>query len=302
MPTTGNSVTVRMTPFALNYEFEQPGIPMTNEIEVLVDLTQSYLQSFFETRFLGLTALDLENTGTRFSLQEPYEMNFTASVDIDNPTVPTSEELDIVLTESLSEENLQIYTDLVQRLPEPNIFRGTTDVTFEIFIAGPTNDDATSRKRNNLGLASGIGAAALIAVLAIGKQLQNSSSSKDNDDDGKEPQPVVSVTSETYRGESTVHQERRLHFSDEIQSLASRSEWALSTRAVSEVGSDEESDGPSTSQCLFRKEMEQREDLLLRQPYDSIPEGSMDSDDMTEDEEVPVRVVDLIKLFSPMRG
>ena len=51
----------------------------------------------------------------------------------------------------------------------------------------------------------------------------------------------------------------------------------------------------------LEKEMEQREDLLLRQPYDSIPEGSMDSDDMTEDEEVPVRVVDLIKRFSPLQ-
>ncbi len=301
MPPTGNVLSLRMTPFALNYDFEQPGIPMTNEIDALVGLTQSYLQSFFEARFLGLTSFDLENTGTRFSLQEPYEMNFTASVDIDNPTVPTSEELDIVLTESLSEENLQIYIDLVQRLPEPNIFRGTTDVTFEIYIVGPDDDDASPRKRSGLAMASGIGAAALFAVLAIGKHLQQGSSYNDKENGDKEPQQVISVTSDTYQGESTVHQERRLHFSDEIQSIGSRSEWALSTRAVSEAGSDEESDEPPI-RSLLQKEMEQREDLLLRQPYDSIPEGSMDSDDMTEDEEVPVRVVDLIKRFSPVRG
>jgi hypothetical protein len=154
----------------------------------------------------------------------------------------------------------------------------------------------------------------------------------------------MTVAGETYAGTSTLYsvsEHRQTRFADDVpfadggQSLAGLSEWAISTKAVTEdncsVGSEAESDHmTATSEVNGAQSLVESRPTSLesggiesptglrglfdnqrssRRSYMGLFSGSgttgtgreVDAGEDSEDEDVPMRVVDLIKMFTPPR-
>lgn len=143
----------------------------------------------------------------------------------------------------------------------------------------------------------------------------------------------LTVAGDTYRGgstlyggeDSTIATRRHTRFAkanhsdarsatrfsmDEDRSLATRSDWGMSTRAISEEGdSSSDDDGEAEITAAKNRLFDEENPILARDPLASFREthanddadiqDTMLPDDLSVDSFVPMRVVDLIKKFSP---
>lgn len=302
-------------------------------------MTQSYLDSFFEPRFDDTyTGIDTEIITSRFLLNQPFELNLTSTAMFSsNP--PSASALDMVLAEAFTGSNLEAYLLLIAGLPATNIFSTTTDVFFESM---PKLTDTTTKshvgsdRKSSTGVAIGTSIAAGTITAFIVAFLISKRSKKSTLLGGKNLDGHLTVANETYRGDSTIFSgatstefRRQTRFAentrfgddaDEYHSLAGRSEYALSTLAISEVDSEEDDDSTEDGHLrhkLFDEEeadysspltrveasSQASEDVLATPRDDPITQyrdaSDDDNDDVSEDEDVPMRVVDLIKRFSP---
>jgi hypothetical protein len=302
----------------------------------VVNVTQSYLDSFFEPRFDDTyQGINTEIVSSRFLLNQPFELNLT-SIALFSSNPPSVSSLDMVLVEAFTGSNLESYLLLIAGLPDTNIFSTTTEVFFESapILTDTTNKAYADRKSSN-GIAIGTSVAAgtltaFLVAFVVSRRFKKSAVLS-----GKDLTGHLTVADDTYRGDSTIFSgtttteyRRQTRFAentrfgddaDEYHSLAGRSEWALSTLAISEVDSEEEDDSTEDGHLkhqlfdeeeaaylspLTRVEVSSHasEDVLATPRDDPITryrDASDDDDDVSEDEDVPMRVVDLIKRFSP---
>ena len=429
---TGEFVRIDLAPFMLRYVFEQTSIPDNSDTDEVEGLTAAYLASFVMARFSELTELESVVTGERFVVLLPFEMNYTSTAVFPSlaTDIPTAAELDLEVMSAFEGNNLDVYLDLLSKLPDSNIFSTTTEVLFDLIVARSAEadernfEDGTTKSGENLppksttgssssssnegdsgpskaaiGAAiAGISAVVIMAIAGahvrkrkfgaveggtsgglrrrrIGDRTAQSMG-KGRDSRGrnktgssmladKHVNPIVetsTVAGNTYQADSTIYGDdstvsrrqtrfaRSTRFAIDYEnqslttrSLASRSEWALSTRAVSEVGSESDASSSSAEDEVSDEEGQsvgrsirypgQRQRLYDEEdPLDSHPdplvlsarredggaglnESSMQyndassqdhfadsglmQDDLSVDSFVPLRVVDLIKRFSP---
>lgn len=362
VPTNSNTTTnstntsttrVGLKPYTLFYTFNQLRIPTTADVGEVANLTQIYLFDFFKSQYAELDKLQTNLTNSMFLLLQPFEANYTSTALFPSAatTVPTAMDLEATLMSAFIGGNNKKYLAELQGLPTSNIFQTTTEVMLHFQTDPPlktkqsTGTDEQSKAGVTGGVAAAAGAvAAVLVVLAVrhrrrrnggsgGKQngRRNDGTDKNRDDDDN---AHLTVAGDTYLADSTIFSgssaRRQTRFSegtrfllDENQSLASRSEWGLSTRAISEVGSSDESDEDEpTERRLFADEEEQaynrtllnvevketKEDVLLAMRDDmrlprhySASDERPDNDELSVDADVPMKVVDLIKKFSPSR-
>lgn len=326
----------------------QARVPLNAEISDVVNLTQTYLLGFFETSFPAIDNVETNMTSSNFRLGEPFEINYTSAVDYPVGTsaneVAPALELEMLLMAAFSGTNVVVYLELLQGLPPENVFQTTTEVLFSIdpsevallprSIGEDSERSSSSKGRIAGGVVAGAGACmAILVAVALrhkkhgGRRVKNKhdgTAKKDNDDAGH-----VTVAGDTYMADSTVFSgtsalRRQTRFAeatqfvDENQSLASRSDWGLSTRARSEVGSEEseedraerrlfDEEEPAFNRTLLEDIKETGEDVLamrddMRLPRHFDADELSDGDDLSVDDDVPMRVIDLIKKFTPSRS
>ena len=279
-------------------------------------------------------------------------MNLTSTAVFPrDDTAPPVAELDLVLMSAFSGTNQDVYVDILTRLPPNKVFSTTTEVFFDLLAevqerSGGTANGTSSGSSSSgggggssgpskvaIGVSAGAGAflALLIAAAHVRYRGKGAGSG-----DGLEKNHVrddaghLTVADETYRADSTIlgddstnttrlrhtrfaESTRFAEFTEGDQSLASRSEWALSTHAISEEGSlvesssddevdDEEKNNRYDSGMSRRRLFDEEEPLCSNDPLAPLrqsEEGTVPQDDLSVDSYVPIRVVDLIKRFSP---
>ena len=311
-----NVVTVQLAPYTLFYTIEQLRIPFTREVSEVVGITAAYLKIYFEEIFLDDPDTILSDfltdraDGDSFGFNEPYGIVYSsvAVFSIESSIVPTPGELDNLLSQAFLGQELSIYLGLLGSLPSDNLFSTTSDVTEtklpEPLSAGrnaaPAGSDAKSSDRSStipIAAAAGAGAFVLIilgVVVYRRRERYDELGKLDGHDMGH-----MTVAGETFVGNSTAYSasdaltEQHEQSVGGNRSVAWHSEWAMSTHAVSEEGaiSDQESLSDDGSTTESPPELDE-------QSVNENDEATIDPGNESEDEEVPVRVVDLIKMFS----
>ncbi len=305
--------------------FESDDVPSDSDVQAAVTVTRTYLNGFSKQRLDELKELD-----TKKSSSEPaeppssYQIGFesTAFFVAGTDPLPTAGEMDLLTTLAFSGENLRTYLDLLKQLPEDNIFSTTSDVYDSI----PKSDDAVARK-SNVAIGASASAGAFIALLIGVAFYRKRSSYVDLDKltfDGQH----ITVAGETYIGGSTMYSSsgvgnniHQTHMCDDTQSM-----WGISTKAgtedcASEGGHSMEfgedtlehqlGDLSSYEHMIRLGEAVHDEDSIYHHdplapahvdvdPYSSDNESTRSKGSARSDADVPLRVVDLIRRFSPL--
>jgi hypothetical protein len=299
----------------LSYTIEQLRIPFTSEVAEVVGITAAYLKIYFEEIFFDDPDTVLRDfstdrlDGDSFGFNQPYGIQYSSAAvfSIGSSIVPTPGELDNLLSQAFLGLDLSIYLGLLESLPSDNLFSTTSDVT-EMKIpepsgggrnVGPAGSDARSDDSSNtIPIAAATGAGAFVLII-LGVVVYRRRGRYDELDklDGND-MGHMTVAGETFVGNSTAYSasdaltEQHEPSVGGSRSVAWHSEWAMSTHAVSEEGqmSDQDSlsdDGSTESPPELDEDSMKEND-----------EATIDPGNESEDEEVPVRVVDLIKMFS----
>jgi hypothetical protein len=301
----------------LFYTIEQLRIPFTREVAEVVGITAAYLKIYFEEIFLDDPDTILNDfltdrlDGDSFGFNEPYGIVYSsvAVFSIESSIVPTPEELDNLLSQAFLGQELSIYLGLLGSLPSDNIFSTTSDVTEtklpEPLGSGrnaapaPADSDAKSNDRSStipIAAATGAGAFVLIilgVVVYRRRERYDELGKLDGNDMGH-----MTVAGETFVGNSTAYSasdaltEQHEQSVGGNRSVAWHSEWAMSTHAVSEEGAMSDQDSLSDDGST------ESPPELDEHSVNGNDESTIDPGNESEDEEVPVRVVDLIKMFS----
>jgi hypothetical protein len=302
-----NVVTVQLAPYTLFYTIEQLRIPFTREVAEVVGITAAYLKIYFEEIFLDDPDTELGDfltdslDGDSFGFNTPYGIEYSsvAVFSIGSSIVPTPGELDDLLTQAFLGQDLSIYLGLLGSLPSDNIFSTTSDVT-ETKIPEPQGAaPAGSDDRNStipIAAATGAGAFVLIIVGVVvyrRRERYDELGKLDGNEMGH-----MTVAGETFVGNSTAYSasdaltEQHEPSVGGNRSVAWHSEWAMSTHAVSEEGAMSDQDSLSDDGST------ESPPELDEHSLNGNDETTIDPGNESEDEEVPVRVVDLIKMFS----
>jgi hypothetical protein len=299
----------------LFYTIEQLRIPLTTEVAVVAGITAAYLKIYFKEIFLDDPDTVLRDfltdrlDGDSFGFNEPYGIGYSsvAVFSIGSSIVPTPGELDNLLTQAFLGEDLSILLGLLGSLPSDNIFSTTSDVT-ETKIpeppaagrnAAPAGPDAKANDRNStipIAAAAGAGAFVLI-ILGVVVYRRRERYDELGKLDGN-AMGHMTVAGETFVGNLTAYSasdaltEQHEPSVGGNRSVAWHSEWAMSTHAESEEGAMSDQDSLSDDASI---ESPPKLDEHLVNGNDEV---TIDPGNESEDEEVPVRVVDLIKMFS----
>ena len=293
-------------------------------------ITRTYLNGFSKQRLAELKELDTSKTSSEAT--EPpssYRIGFasTAFFVAGTDPLPTVGEMDLLTTLAFSGENLRTYLDLLGQLPEANIFSTTSDVYDS--ISKPDDSDTVARK-SNVAIGASASAGAFIALLIGVAFYRKRSTYVDLDKlayDGH-----ITVAGETYIGGSTMYSAsavgnriHQTHIGDDAQSM-----WGISTKAATEdcaseggesmeFGEDtlehQLGDLSSYAHLVRLGEIGGEDDcdyahdplapLQVGDEYGSDNDtrrisGTLSSEELMEDADVPLRVVDLIRRFSPL--
>jgi len=336
---TPSGIALQLTTFSLSYSFGEIREPSTSEIGTAVSVTRTYLNGFAKQKIKDLLELSTRRATEVNATSQPLQIkyNSTAFFEPEASFVPSVGEMDLLVTLAFSGENLRSYIALLRELPADNIFSTVTDVSDSKFRAGPmgSNKDPASeqdgRGSSKVALGASLGAGSFLAVLlsiAICRRRQNT---YDKLGKGAILGGHMTVAGETYMGSSTVYSTSeaasRLHnarLADDNQS-----DWGISTRGA--LTEDNDSDPGDQSVGYHQDPLEtQLRDFPdyghldpLGQPsgefsgYDHLGKMRDDfdldseagrltantiSDEQSEDANVPTRVVDLIRMFSPLRN
>jgi hypothetical protein len=327
---------VPLTPFSLSYTFAYDRKPVDSEIAAAISVTRTYLNGFCRQRVEGLKELDTTLTDTEYAQAKPFRMDYTARAFFEASAdfIPSVGEMDLLLTLAFSGDNLRTYIGLLQQLPDVNIFSTTSDVsdsksTGDQGLEGvDPKSTSTSQGENGsskvaIGASLGAGTfiAVLLGILVCRRRESYEEMEKAVIEDGHrtvagetymENSTMYSTSYSSSEAESSLHHHTRLV--DDIQS-----EWGLSTlHGITEDGVTEDGESVDQSSEYSTDPLEnplgeyahyQHIDPLQQHmekfdQYDSDNESghltATSSGGRSEDEEVPMRVVDLIRKFSPL--
>lgn len=295
-----------LSSFSLSFDFVQSRIPSNPEIFDLVALTGAFLESQLDMMYPGITVL-LTIANTNFRLMQPFEVML--DIEVENiPSPPASAaELDAAVEMIFQEQtSLEAFLSVIENLPATNIFQSTSVVTF----VGPSVS-VSSRSKNVVGVSAAAGVLAVLLLIGGGFRQWG----KKNPLSGRSPKNYeginsgsITVTGETCGVTTVATTSKQTRFAfDEAMSFTSRSDWMYHRgEHLTPGGNDEEEIDFSGIRPLFsdanaEDDAEKRVDLLARTDNEPQPNTSNDfvGDDLTVDSYVPLRVVDLIKHFSP---
>jgi hypothetical protein len=228
-------VTVVLDLYALLYAVDAFRLPFETEIDVLVALTQGYLEDFFTVVFEASSLAELEGSTTvedetivRFGqpIQTRYFTNLTFS---GTSQIPSNGELNGLLSSAFRGDNLAVYLAEVQALPESNIFAGSTSVEFSDVLNGSSNSSSGSSSGNpTVPIATAAGAGAFF-IAVVGLMLYRRRD-EDDEEDGKylDNDGHITVAGETYQGGSSVDSQSGIHRTQQFgdaESSISPMEW-----------------------------------------------------------------------------
>jgi hypothetical protein len=318
-----NVVTVQLAPYTLFYTIQPSRIPLSTEVVEVVGITAAYLKIFFEEIFsddpdteFNDFFTDRIDGGDSFGFNEPYGIEYSSAAvfTIGSSIVPTPGQLDELLSQAFLGQDLSLYLGLLQSLPSDNEFSTTSNVT-EMKIIEPLGAPAGSGTRSDdssstIPIAAATGAGAFVLII-LGVVLYRRR--ERYDELGKLDENAMghmTVADETFVGNSTAYsasdaltEQHEPSTDGENRSVAWHSEWAMSTHAVSEEGSIPDQD--SISDDGSTEMPPELDGQSVKENYEARDEATIDpgneSGNESEDEEVPVRVVDLIKMFSLSR-
>ena len=139
-----------------------------------MEVTDTFLSDYFfdlfgRVNFATLDDFRVMYVNSEFSRDEPNEIEFTAVAffDKDSPTIPTENDLDVLLRQAFVGASLANYTRLVQDLPDDNPFSTTSRVAYSNSTTASKstvqgNQELTSGKKGAI-----VAASAVIAVVGI---------------------------------------------------------------------------------------------------------------------------------------
>jgi hypothetical protein len=124
----GESLTgVTITRFALLYTIDHSqGMPMTQDYEQVHENTYLWLYTVMSRTFgERMKNLLTDDTSNIYEANEAVRIEYAsvALFDADDTDIPTTEELDQLVLEAFSGENLAFYLQGIQTLPSENPFR-----------------------------------------------------------------------------------------------------------------------------------------------------------------------------------
>lgn len=310
--------------------FDREGVPSDSDVQAAVTITKTYLNGFSKQRLGQLKELDTRKISAEAA--EPpssYRIGFesTAFFVAGTDPLPTVGEMDLLTTLAFSGENLRTYLDLLEQLPEANIFSTTSDVYDSI---SRSDDTDIVSKKSNVAIGASASAGAFIALLIGVAYYRKRSTYVDLDKlayDGH-----ITVAGETYIGGSTMYSSSEVgnrfhqtHMGDDVQSI-----WGISTKAATEdcasEGGESMEFGEDTLEhqlgdlssyahlirldefgtgdsCIYPDDP--LAPLQVENHYGSDDgsrgiSGNLSSEEQAEDADVPLRVVDLIRRFTPL--
>ena len=297
--------------------------PFDSEVSAAVSITRTYLNGFFKQRIDDLEELDTSLVSLELMPNEPFQMNLTsiAYFQASTGSVPTTEELNLLRLLSFSGDNILIYIGLLQSLPPDNIFSSTIDVSDSPFtggaadlsLSGSGSSARAGGNSTNVAVVASVGAGTFLALLVGLVIYRHSGRGYSELNKADRDAGVVTVAGETYMGHSTMYSasDHRSRFIDDNQS-----DWGISTNANTEdVGSVAGRGSicemePLENQLKTSGEYHSSDPLSPPKEEPPFAEYTQESEPArdippagseSEDDDVPLRVVDLIKKFSPMR-
>jgi hypothetical protein len=341
IPTATADIRIALSPWNLRYTFNQSRIPFESDTVALVNTTRNYLWRYFSNLLPELVALETQARSGQFRLTEPYDINYTTTAIYRSDPVPSVLELDMIVTAAFDDTNIVTYLELVRSLPTSNVFRTTSAVAFAMDSSNAKQGRRPKDTARTAGSVLAGASACILVVLGVVcrfRQRQQSqillqSTAKHGrmyTVTGKDDEAGhVTVAGDTYQGaDSTVvsgaSSARRLrqtrfaqetYLMDDGHSIASRSEWGLLPTADGTPEEEAEEEQVQTS-LLQNEVVETSQDALAStMDFTQLPsphsigdteneqkELSDSEDDLSVDDDVPMRVVDLIKKFTPRKS
>jgi hypothetical protein len=173
-PTSSNSIPIKVSPYSLLYSIQDAAVPSTEDLRQAGEATRVYLESFMVTEFSQTSLTNLDDFLTvavrnSFSSGNPIQVEFR-STGLFNPSsifLPTVRELDGLITQAFTGENLLSYLSMIQQLPSANQFAATRNVELTTPIASPRSKVHENAKADPTTAAIGAAAAGIV-VLAAG--------------------------------------------------------------------------------------------------------------------------------------
>lgn len=315
-------VTISLTQFSVSYQLEELRIPMTTEAVAVGVITATYLRTYFEEIYFRDPNTILEDfvtfrilDGDSFGFDGVYDIQYNsmAVFSTQSSTIPTLAELDDLLSQAFLGENQAIYVGLIQSLPIDNIF-SSTSVVSEIKTPPPSVPGGrpgsrakgeTRRESSSVPIGAAVAAGTFVLVIlgvVVYRRRERYDELDKLDDDAM---GHMTVAGETFLGNSTAYSASEsgtdmLSETNELEeshSKVSQSEWIRSTdEAISEQGSEESS--LMSDEGSVRSSLSDSIPVPTRDPLESTDASVDDGNESEDDEDVPMRVVDLIKRFS----
>ena len=122
-PLTGVSV----SPFVLLYDIDGAlGMPLSSDYEAVHDNTFLWLYTVMLREFGDqMKNLLTDDTSNMYELNQPIAIEYVSVVlfDQSDPNIPSKEDLDVLVREAFTGENLVTYLNGIQSLPRSNPFR-----------------------------------------------------------------------------------------------------------------------------------------------------------------------------------
>lgn len=154
------SVEVPTDTFEVFYTLSEPRLPTSEEYEQLARLTSNYLEDYMRDEF----GSDLEIFST-FMIFQSFQTGQPARSDYRSigtfkktaASIPTTEELNSLITSAFTDPDLQDYLARFNTLPAENVFKATNGVTVRSAAAQAGSESSSG----------GAAAAAAIASLAV---------------------------------------------------------------------------------------------------------------------------------------
>ncbi len=134
-PTSGNSIPIRATPFALFYDGDFSRIPTDDEFAAVAEITRAYLEELMIEEFAQTSLTNLDDFVTfmirnAFDFGEPIQTDYRCT-GLFNPSsifLPTIRELNSLINDAFTDDSLDEYISRIQGLPSGNIFRATVGI------------------------------------------------------------------------------------------------------------------------------------------------------------------------------
>lgn len=195
-PTSENSIAIRVVPYVLTYSPDTT-VPSTEDFVQLAQVTNEYLDEFMVAEFAQTSLTNLDNFATlltrnEFEAGEPVLAQWR-STGLFNPSsifLPTVRELNQLVEDAFSGDNLDEYITRVRDLPGSNPFSETESVTFEQLVSRPITrtNSGSSNEYVTAGIAAG---AAGLVVLAAGLAIMRGRTAGSSDANEEEVENIA---------------------------------------------------------------------------------------------------------------